>query len=477
MDTPVQLGKYVITAPLGRGAMGVVYKAFDPNIRRVVALKTIRKDLMPDDSAGLAARFRNEAQAAGRLSHPGIVAVYDYGEEGDIAYIAMEFVEGHDLGDYFKRGVRFDLHDVLSVMVQLLDALGHAHAQGVIHRDIKPANVIITTSGRVKVADFGIARIDVSELTQVGMVMGTPSFMAPEQYLGLAVDGRADVFSAGVVLFQLLTGEKPFQGSYEQVTYRVCHEPTPSARAACPDRVTPELDDVLRKALARDREARFSSAGAFRDALQAAYASPVSSTVSEETRLIDLAGQRARGEATPLPRTPAPAGPGAGASSGSLPPAGWDADVLKAVEGELARFVGPLARILVRKAASGTQNLDSLFGHLAAELESVDDRKAFLARRARVFSTPLPASPGTPTTGARSGSLVGPTTGAGGGLSPETVERAGMDLAPYLGPVGKIVARRAAVRAGTRQQFYLLLAEELEPGDRAKFLHAAGVPG
>src|SRR5882757_696777 len=184
-QVPEKLGKYPLLSMIGRGAMGVVYRSFDPHIRRPIALKTIRRDLLEDDGAeAFAARFRNEAQAAGRLLHPGIVAVYEYGEDEEFAFIAMEYVEGSSLRQYFERKVRFEERDVVSVMAQLLDALQYAHEQGVWHRDIKPANIIIMNNGRIKVADFGIARVESSTLTQVGVVMGTPGFIAPEQYLG-----------------------------------------------------------------------------------------------------------------------------------------------------------------------------------------------------------------------------------------------------------------------------------------------------
>jgi len=206
--------------------MGVVYKSFDPVIRRPIALKTIRKELLSDEdeAAAFAARFRNEAQAAGCLLHPGIVAVYEYGEDAQFAFIAMEYVEGSSLRQYFERQVRFEERDLVSIMVQLLDALQYAHDQGVWHRDIKPANIIIMNSGRIKVADFGIARVESSTLTQVGALMGTPGFIAPEQYLGREVDHRIDLFAAGVVFYELLTGQPPFSGSKEGVMYKVCHE-------------------------------------------------------------------------------------------------------------------------------------------------------------------------------------------------------------------------------------------------------------
>ncbi len=285
MTQPERLGKYDIVEVLGKGAMGVVFKGFDPDIDRTVAIKTVRKELIEEeDRAGMAlARFKNEARAAGRLSHPGIVAVYDYGESGSIAYIAMEFVQGNSLREYFNRGTRFAERDAISVMVQLLDALQHAHDQGVWHRDIKPANMIIMTNGKVKIADFGIARIDTSTLTQTGVVMGSPGYMAPEQYSGGKVDRRADLFAAGVVMYQLLTGARPFAGSVESIPYKICHVEPPLPSEAEPDRGWERYNAVITRALAKKPEDRFQTADEFRAAILEAYAKPVAATVSEET--------------------------------------------------------------------------------------------------------------------------------------------------------------------------------------------------
>jgi serine/threonine protein kinase len=285
MAQPERLGKYDIVEVLGKGAMGVVFKGFDPDIDRTVAIKTVRKELIEEeDRAGMAlARFKNEARAAGRLSHPGIVAVYDYGESGSIAYIAMEFVQGNSLREYFNRGTRFAERDAIAIMVQLLDALQHAHDQGVWHRDIKPANMIIMTSGKVKIADFGIARIDTSTLTQTGVVMGSPGYMAPEQYSGGKVDRRADLFAAGVVMYQLLTGARPFAGSVESIPYKICHVDPPLPSEAEPDRGWERYNAVITRALAKQPEDRFQTAAEFRAAILEAYAKPVAATVSEET--------------------------------------------------------------------------------------------------------------------------------------------------------------------------------------------------
>jgi serine/threonine protein kinase len=205
--------------------MGVVYKGFDPDIKRTVAIKTIRRQFGVRRRRVAAARFRNEAQAAGRLTHPGIVAVYDFGEDDEVAYIAMEYVEGKTLAHYLASKVRFTDEDIPGVICQVLDALEHAHEAGVWHRDIKPANIIMARNGKLKVADFGIARIEDSGLTQANVMIGTPTYMAPEQFLGTPIDHRVDLYAAGVLLYLLLTGKPPFMGPQEQLMYKVVHEP------------------------------------------------------------------------------------------------------------------------------------------------------------------------------------------------------------------------------------------------------------
>jgi len=290
VSAPERLGKYEITDVLGRGAMGVVYMGFDPGIRRTVAIKTIRRELIEGDrpAASMLARFRNEARAAGQLAHPGIVAVYDYGEDAEVAYIAMEYVEGNSLREYFDRGTRFPERDVVSIMSQLLDALAHAHGRRVWHRDIKPANLIVMMDGRVKVADFGIARIESSDLTHTGAIMGSPGYMAPEQYAAAAIDHRADVFSAGVVFYQLLTGRKPFVGSAEQIAYAICHTDVPRPSLVDPDKGWERYDAVVARALAKRPEDRFKTAEAFRAAILEAHAAPASPTIAADTIITEV---------------------------------------------------------------------------------------------------------------------------------------------------------------------------------------------
>jgi predicted Ser/Thr protein kinase len=273
---PQKLGKYEVRREVGRGGMGIVYEGFDPLISRRVALKTFISEFFDGtQSDNLLTRLRREAQAAGRLSHPNIIAVYDYGEdivkdaegvETSTAFIAMEFVEGRSLESYCDANERFPMREIERIMSELLDALEYSHSHGVVHRDIKPANIILLADGTVKVADFGVARIESSTLTQVGTVLGSPSYMSPEQFMGQIVDGRSDLYSAGVVLYRLLTAEVPFAGGFTSVMHRVLNDnpPPPSVLNV---QVPTGFDAVLRRAMAKRPDDRFQSAGEFKQAI------------------------------------------------------------------------------------------------------------------------------------------------------------------------------------------------------------------
>ena len=262
-DHPQKIGKYEIQGVLGRGGMGIVYKAFDPAIHRQVAIKTITKSAMdPSELQYAIARFRHEAQAVGRLTHPRIAAIYDYGEDENLAYIVMELVHGRSLHDHLQNNAKFDLPEVGEIIRQLLDGLGYAHAQGVVHRDIKPSNLLINDDGRIKISDFGIAHIDNSSLTQVGEIMGSPGYMSPEQFTGDEPDSRTDLYSVGVIAYELLAGRKPFTGSNVEIMRQVIGERPPNPSGFNP-LISAQLDWATHKALAKNREERFQSAREF----------------------------------------------------------------------------------------------------------------------------------------------------------------------------------------------------------------------
>lgn len=266
------LGKYELRHVLGKGAMGTVYEGFDPIIARRVAIKTVRLP-EPDDVEAQEelARFKREAQAAGRLSHPNIVGVFDYGETSEIAYIVMEFVDGTTLKHVIDKKERFELAEIVRIMDALMAGLQYSHDRGVVHRDIKPANLMLTTDGEVKIADFGIARIESSSMTQAGTMLGTPSYMSPEQFMGQTVDARTDLYSSGVLLYQLLTGEKPFEGGLTAIMHKVLNTepPPPSALSVT---VPHNFDAVVQTAMAKRPEARFATARDFANAVREAFA-------------------------------------------------------------------------------------------------------------------------------------------------------------------------------------------------------------
>jgi serine/threonine-protein kinase len=382
--------------------------------------------------------------------------------------MAMEYVEGHDLGEYFRRGIVFGPSDIVSIATQLLDALDHAHEQGVVHRDIKPANIILTTAGRVKVTDFGIAHIYTSELTQAGMVMGTPSYMAPEQFQGIPVDGRADLFSVGVLLFHLLTGRKPFEGTYDQMAYQVCHTQAPPPSLIAPDRAPPFFDAIVARALAKSPEERYATARAFRDELMSAFSAPVTPAISEETRI--TGGKAAVGGAEKSRNKPATG------SSSVIPPAGWDATLLRQVELQLARFVGPLARLMVRRAATATTDPGSLYSRLAAELDNSAEREAFLQA---VSHGGTHSGNGTAAPPARDGAPPGTAEAAPPdpreAITDEIIDRAVRELTPHLGPIARILAKRAAAQCSGPRAFYRELAAQLtDDHARKQFLRSGG---
>ena len=309
------LGRYEVERELGKGAMGTVYLGRDPKIGRAVAIKTmaLAQEFEADELAEVKRRFFAEAESAGRLSHPNIVTMYDAGEEHDLAYIAMEFLKGRDLVPYARADNLLPLPVVLGIVARVADALDYAHRQNVVHRDIKPGNIMYDPqSDTVKVADFGIARLTDSSRTRTGMVLGTPSYMSPEQLAGRKVDGRSDLFSLGVMLYQLACGKLPFDGeSMTQLMYRIANEQAADIRTVRPD-VPPPVVAVINRALAKVPEQRYASGAEFARDLRACMQGlpPAANPPSTPP---------AGGAPTPGPGT----GQGTGPGTGPVTDGGW----------------------------------------------------------------------------------------------------------------------------------------------------------
>ena len=484
MAAPRTVGKYEILSPLGAGSMGTVYRAFDPTLQRTVAVKMLNlgstHDISPQE---LAERFRTEARAVARLNHPSIVTIFDYDDQDPAgAYIAMEYVEGCTLNQYLKKRGELHLEDTLSAMTQVLGGLHYAHDQGVIHRDIKPSNLLLTRDGLIKIMDFGIARIGPQNQTQSKLMMGTPLYMAPEQYLGTRIDCRCDIHAVGVVLHELLTGSPPYTGTDPEVMYRICNE-KPKPLTALEPQVAQALDPIIGKALEKPLENRYASAADFAEALRSAWQAisdkPLSSKLSDDARAIATAPSspqpghsladtwvRHAGDKTSAvgARPASTTQPDSPPATGSL--TAWSRDQLAEIERQLVPIVGPVARILVRDAATTTRTRQDIYRLLSDHLRTPEERQRFLrsgGQTGPVSTAPLGSIP--PATSSNIAKRP---------LTTEITQRASQLLARYIGPIALVLTRRAAQTATDEAQLYAMLAEKLtDTAERERFLNEA----
>lgn len=258
MNQPARIGRYDVVSEIGRGAMGVVYRAVDPMLARTVAIKTINMALDPGEMEHYEKRFTIEARAAGGLNHPNIVTIHDIGRSGDLAYMAMEFLEGRELKEMIVGGA-LSPDRALEIAAQVADGLAYAHGHDVVHRDIKPANIMILNDGRVKITDFGIARMRTADVrTQTGVVLGSPRYLSPEQVLGKRCDARADTFSLGVILYEMITGQSPFNGmDVNSLMFQIVNF-TPPPPSSIKSSLPPMLDLIIAKALAKSADERYA---------------------------------------------------------------------------------------------------------------------------------------------------------------------------------------------------------------------------
>ena len=442
--------------------MGMVYEGFDPLIERRVAIKTILAEyLEAAEMEEAIARFKREAQAAGRLQHPGIVGVYEYGQDGDMAFIVMEYVEGKELKRVLADGKRLEPIDVFEIMKQLLAALDYSHKQGVVHRDIKPANLMIMPGPKVKVMDFGIARLESSSLTQAGTVVGTPTHMSPEQLMGLPADGRADLWSSGVILYELLTGVSPFLAATPATVMHNVLQRDPQPPTALNPALPAGFDTVVARALAKKADERFQTAREFQVALvQALQGKTVSGTASAMSRSAPdrtlSHAEGARQAATGVKRAPAI----------SLTP-----EALAEIESSLSRHVGPLAKVLVKRSQGEATSIEDFFRALAEHIPDAEEQAAFMKKIATVKAA---------ATLAPSRSPAGPAPKAEGGktrsaFTPEALAAAEKSLASYVGPLARVLIKEAAGKSGNLKELYAQLAAHID-SDEERRAFLASIP-
>ena len=381
-----KLGRYDLIRVLGKGAMGLVYEGRDPNLDRRVAIKTIKVENLSDEAAAeYEVRFRTEARSAARLQHPNIVSVYDSDRDGDIAFLVMEFVQGDDLKHHLDKGEVFSLQQSLSIMTELLSALDYAHQQKIVHRDIKPANLLVQANGSIKLADFGVARIqDSGDATRTpGSIVGTLKYMSPEQLEGRPIDARADLFAAGVVLYQLLTSQRPFDGDTDFAVIQKIVNHTPAAATFYNPKLPPAIDAVVAKALAKSRDMRYASAMDFSNALQAACKEATEVTIAP-TAILPARGGNATWTATMMPGeslvgTESGIGTGTGSSGTSTSIVAQEVELvywkdikesndIEDIEGFLAKFPSGIYADLARR------RLKNLLGATPAEPTLVTSR-------------------------------------------------------------------------------------------------------
>jgi serine/threonine-protein kinase len=426
---PAAIGRYRVQGVLGQGAMGVVYRAHDPAIDRTVAIKLIRADLLATaERAEYLRRFQHEAQAAGRCSHPNIVALHDMGADADgNPFLVMEYVEATSLDRLLNPGAPYPVAAAVAIVVQVLDALDCAHRLGVVHRDIKPANILVLDGLRVKVADFGVARLAASDLTQAGVMVGTPSYMSPEQCLGDEAGPQSDLFSVASVLFELLSGTRAFAASsLARLSVMLAQDSPPSIPG-----LPPALRAVLDRAHAKQPGARFASAAAMAQALRAAVPSdaPAATVV--------------------LPSAAVPAG------------VLLDAATARMIESALSKAVGPIARHLLQRALAQAGSAEAAVRALAEGIEEPAQRQAFLRATAGTLGGVAAATT----------QAAAPAPAPASAVPPETCDRIARELGRYLGPIAPVLVRRAAAGAASVEQLRAELAKQIaDDKDRRAFL-------
>lgn len=448
---PQRIAKYDIERILGSGAMGVVYKACDSQIERQVAIKVLHEHLRQgDQGAELEVRFLQEAKAAARCLHPNIVTIFDFGADG-APYIVMEYVEGIELKAHLKSDTFISLPSATDICIQVLQALGHAHDKGIVHRDIKPANIILLENGNVKVSDFGVARLDTSDLTSTGFMVGTPNYMSPEGLQGRPVDARSDLYSVAVLYYELLTKERPSrERSLEQNLDKlneVRHLSGQSIRSIKP---------ILHRSLQPNPSDRYQSSQLFIDQLRSIEDMDLTlATTAHFPKPLDYVAK-------------APVETNAFSSSQ------WSDDLLQSLEHSLARYVGPMAKLLVKKNSRSASSLDQLMANLTRHIPNEDERSQFmLSVEKSSISKAEPAAGSQSSSLGHSHSANQPTQMASA-ITEAQLGQVSEILAYHVGPLASRLVKKMSKQHGSMADLVEALARHIpDQVERNQFLSRA----
>ncbi len=429
-ETPEFIGKFRIEGILGKGAMGMVYKAHDPDIDRVVALKLVRTDLLSGEGRGhYIARFQSEAKIAGRCLHPNIVGIYDFAMHGDSPFLVLEYVDGQHLGQLLN-GIRtLDLAFVERTLLSVLDALDCAHEFGIVHRDIKPANILVAKNAAIKVTDFGIARAFAVNLTMSSVLVGTPCYMSPEQCLGKPVDARSDLFSVGCVLYEMLAGQRAFPGdNFVATMQKVLHEAPPALAGFRPD-LQAGILRLIDTALAKDPRDRYHGARAMAEAARDAFAAVGGLPAEAATVVAAMPPQAPRPEFTALEQS-----------------------TLSSIEHRLASFVGPMARYHLRRALIRSGTPEELSEAVAVLVDAGPERERLASEVLRIIISDA--------------GLAATKRGMGPNGPDQALQTASSlfvkTLAQVVGPIAPILVRRALLTAITLAQLEAAVLDLIE---------------
>lgn len=460
------VGKYRIDKEIGRGAVGIVYKAHDPSIDRVIAIKTIHPELMASDKKDdLTLRFQQEAKAAARCAHTNILTIYEYGEEDDIPFIAMEYVQGEELKKFLKDFIRFKIQDVVVITQQILAALKFAHSKQVIHRDIKPANIILLKRKQIKITDFGVAHIEDDsdeKITESSTMIGTPNYMSPEQLNTEPLDNRTDLYSTGLILFELLSRAKTAKSStYKPRGYQL-RDDIDLTEEWLEEFIPSEFIRVMFTALQKDPQERYQNAAQFSTAILKAYKTYLVNNEEVTNRKRSSLGQAIAHKDNDSTAHPS-ASTNTEASAQSI---NWSPDILQQLETQLAKYMGPFAKVLVNQNSHQYRSIQRFIEALATKIPDDDEKNSFITTVSDLCEGSIPDI-----VTASSEETMGGQNDVVAIFDSSVLSDIEKKLAYFVGPIAKALVLKEANHSNSRGDLYRKLSSYIPVEDeRSQFL-------